>query len=320
MGWGDPVVGGVALRRAAIQSPNYVAGSTGWTINQDGSVEFNNGTFRGTVTAGTFQGTNFVISQSGEFFYSGTPAAGNLIASISNNPGTDGFGNAYPAGYTTYDRLNNLFVNSQSGVISLGQIVAGAADTNDAAHVLGGAGQLALTSCVTAGLPDAAALTLFSGTTGQPTGASGPAMTLLDGSNSSAADFTLSGTVVKSSNSGLPEAWQTPGFNTGYSANGTAQYRHDGFDNVVWDLSVTQATGVTGASGAVIIAAVPAAYRPKTNPRMVPCAWQSSGSVAKGAGLFTFNTNGTVSLFWPATTANGDRFSAEVSIPLGNIA
>lgn len=38
---GDPVVGGVALRRAAIQSPNYVHGVSGWAINQDGSAEFN---------------------------------------------------------------------------------------------------------------------------------------------------------------------------------------------------------------------------------------------------------------------------------------
>lgn len=44
-----PTVAGVVLIRSAIQSPNYVAGVSGWTINQDGSVEFNNATFRGTV-------------------------------------------------------------------------------------------------------------------------------------------------------------------------------------------------------------------------------------------------------------------------------
>lgn len=37
------------LIRQFIQSPNYVAGSAGWTINKDGSSEFNNITARGTV-------------------------------------------------------------------------------------------------------------------------------------------------------------------------------------------------------------------------------------------------------------------------------
>lgn len=40
-----------------IQSTSYVAGSSGWRINADGSVEFNSGTFRGTVVIGS--GTTF---------------------------------------------------------------------------------------------------------------------------------------------------------------------------------------------------------------------------------------------------------------------
>ena len=43
-----------ALIRAAIHSPNYVPGATGWSINKDGSAEFNNLTIRGT-----FFGVNF---------------------------------------------------------------------------------------------------------------------------------------------------------------------------------------------------------------------------------------------------------------------
>lgn len=41
-----------ALIRPAIKSPNFVAGSTGWTINRDGSAEFNDVTVRGTIVAG----------------------------------------------------------------------------------------------------------------------------------------------------------------------------------------------------------------------------------------------------------------------------
>lgn len=65
----NPVVGGVALVRPAIQSPGYVPGTDGWTANQDGSAEFNNGTFRGTLTAAVFEGNNFVIDSAGIFFY-----------------------------------------------------------------------------------------------------------------------------------------------------------------------------------------------------------------------------------------------------------
>lgn len=64
MGFQDPVVGGVVLRRPAIASPDYEAGVQGWSINQDGSAEFNDLAIRGT-----FSGTDFVINSSGIFFY-----------------------------------------------------------------------------------------------------------------------------------------------------------------------------------------------------------------------------------------------------------
>jgi hypothetical protein len=38
----NPIVGGTVLRRPAIQSPNFVSGVSGWTINADGSAEFTN--------------------------------------------------------------------------------------------------------------------------------------------------------------------------------------------------------------------------------------------------------------------------------------
>lgn len=97
MAFQDPLVGGIALRKPAVRSPNFVAGSTGWTINIDGSAEFNNLTLRGT-----FFGTDYIINASGAFFYSGTPALGNLTESIAPAAGTDSFGNAYVAGVASY--------------------------------------------------------------------------------------------------------------------------------------------------------------------------------------------------------------------------
>jgi hypothetical protein len=58
----NPIVAGTTLVRDAIKSPNYVAGSTGWTINQDGTVEFSNGTFRGQLIAG---GGNVILNAGG---------------------------------------------------------------------------------------------------------------------------------------------------------------------------------------------------------------------------------------------------------------
>ena len=86
----NPVVGGTVLRRAAIQSPGFIHNVSGWTINQDGSAEFNNLQIRGT-----FSGNGFILNSSGFFLYNGTPAFGNLILAMADAAGTDLFGNAY---------------------------------------------------------------------------------------------------------------------------------------------------------------------------------------------------------------------------------
>lgn len=49
MAFDNPIVAGEKLIREAIQSPDYVAGATGWSINKDGTVEFNEATIRGSV-------------------------------------------------------------------------------------------------------------------------------------------------------------------------------------------------------------------------------------------------------------------------------
>lgn len=48
----DPVVAGDTLVRPAIQSPNYIPGTSGWTINADGTAEFSDATVRGSLAAG----------------------------------------------------------------------------------------------------------------------------------------------------------------------------------------------------------------------------------------------------------------------------
>jgi len=84
---------------AYLQSTGYVAGTTGWRINGDGSVEFDSGYFRGDITGatGTFSGTitggslnipdtttanSFHVETDGDTFWGTTPA---LFTSDNNN-------------------------------------------------------------------------------------------------------------------------------------------------------------------------------------------------------------------------------------------
>lgn len=100
----NPVVGGTVLRRAAIQSPNFVTTVSGWTINQDGSAEFNNLVIR----------NGQIISGSALFYSTSPPAANTMIASVSANGGTDSKGNVYIQGVFNY--VNNGAFYQATGI------------------------------------------------------------------------------------------------------------------------------------------------------------------------------------------------------------
>lgn len=106
----NPLTAGTVLVREAIQSQNYVAGSSGWIIEADGDAEFNNLTIRGT-----FRGTDFILNEEGLFFYDGTPANGNLIGSWASNSGTDEFGNAFPQGLSIGSEITRQIVLDYNG-------------------------------------------------------------------------------------------------------------------------------------------------------------------------------------------------------------
>ena len=62
MTFSNPIVAGQNLVIPGIQSPNYQAGVSGWRIARDGSVEFNLGTFRGSIEAGSLSGQHFWVN------------------------------------------------------------------------------------------------------------------------------------------------------------------------------------------------------------------------------------------------------------------
>jgi len=71
-------IDGSSIKTGAIQSTIYTSGSAGWTIDMDGSAEFNDVTIRGTLDGadGTFEGTLTVdslgLGNSIDFKYSGS--------------------------------------------------------------------------------------------------------------------------------------------------------------------------------------------------------------------------------------------------------
>jgi len=70
----DPVVGGTELIRDAIHSSNYVPGTSGWSINRDGSAQFNDVTITG--------GELLVSDVDGSYIhvFDENPGAGAVIA------------------------------------------------------------------------------------------------------------------------------------------------------------------------------------------------------------------------------------------------
>jgi hypothetical protein len=120
-GFSNPIAGGGgALIRPSLHSPDYATGVSGWSINKDGTAEFNGILIRGTIILGNGT-TNTIIldnQRSALFVYDNT---GSLVESVAPAAGTDALGNAYVAGHATYDgNPGGLFASLVAGLLSIG--------------------------------------------------------------------------------------------------------------------------------------------------------------------------------------------------------
>jgi hypothetical protein len=110
----NPITAGVTLIRSAIQSQNYVQGSTGWKVAQDGSAEFNNVTVRGTVTGSTINGGTITGSTiTGSTLTAGTSPNPQVVISTSAQTGSI----AFPSGQSfesAPSRITSGFTGSGS--------------------------------------------------------------------------------------------------------------------------------------------------------------------------------------------------------------
>jgi len=286
----NPIVGGTALIRDAIESPDYAPGSTGWTINRNGTAEFNDLTVRGT-----FAGSGFDIMDDGEFFYSPSPGPGNLVGSWANNDGTDQYGNHYYQGLTSY--ADDEYVQIISGAVYYGvddgYPGAPSGPFPGFSGVLGDSSAITHVSAGSDELPETCGLELVSGSTyelGQP----GSPHAWID------SDLWLHGAIRQSYHPSddyrdRPYTWQTPSYASGW-ADATSLHGNLGFQplryhrlpgDTVWLYGAATYTG-TGTAGTLLT--LPAAgadgqdsYRPPAGSRaVVPCYINHLGTVAPG--------------------------------------
>jgi hypothetical protein len=286
-GFSNAIIGGAEkLIRKAIQSPNYSVGVAGWSINKDGSAEFNNLTIRGS-----FFGTNFIINSSGAFFYSGTPATGNLIIAIAPAAGTDAFGNGYPKGVSTQQGgIEAILVGSQLGWDAPADHPTGALPSLFANPSLANGNSIEITTGI--------------GTVGGKAGA----LTLYDNQGSSSVPAIPSGSPGIFVAQGCPivtDTWHSmPAMSAGWTVGGHASYTMmpDGWLGIAFKDLVPS----TDADGTVIWAAgsLPAAYR-VGNAHRVVCYTniiRVSGAAFEMAAL-EFETDGSIQCFGIAAAA-----------------
>jgi hypothetical protein len=78
-----------------------------------------------TQIAVQLQAGNTIINPDGSFTYSGAPAAGNLIASVTPAAGVDSFGNNYLESVTSYGPGNATQIDQGQILLYTGSLAAG---------------------------------------------------------------------------------------------------------------------------------------------------------------------------------------------------
>lgn len=319
MSFRNPIVAGNVLVRNAIQSPNYVAGSMGWIIRRDGSAEFSNAIFRGSVV---ISGANNLL------MYSGTPGSGDLVIALAPNAGSDAFGNVYAQGLTIGAAGGSQVVIGLTGGSPLIYFPTGrTAITNSSAlqTITLGSGTAAYDQLQILGAQDSTQLDAIDSAwaSSSPDGTQ-PAQ-ILDfyhdpsggyhfyrtcsfAGNASTGPTTAvqPGTGTSRANPAVAETWHTAGLGTGWGNNGTLrvlQYRMtpDG------DVEVCGCVVTTSATPTAAIATLPVGYRPTNDTRILAAVQRGTPDVAISADI---GTSGVITLLnTPTASSVGLYFS-----------
>ena len=114
MPFNNPIVGALGtLIRNAIRSLNYVAGVSGWTINQDGTSEFSQVTIRGDFESGPLAGGHVTIINGETRFYNSAGALWLFLDPLGS--GGTNIGQMH-----LYDR----FTGNETATISSASVIA----------------------------------------------------------------------------------------------------------------------------------------------------------------------------------------------------
>jgi len=277
MPFSNPIAAGNSLARPQFESPNFVPGVSGWAIFRNGNAQFNSLTLTGT----TFDGNNYILNTSGFFLYSGTPASGNLVASIAPAAGTDGFGNAYPAGFNLTDLVSGNTISLANGQLAIGNTASGVT-AGSLLYSLTTPAAMTLTSPTTAAFNKALHLYLYS------QGATGPGLAVID----SPIFYQSPGGAA-----GAGDGWNsmsTRGYQNGWADNGGAtqpgQYRLIGSPPNSMVLRGVLSAG-TLVGGTVIIN-LPTAYRPIGDNQQIMCI--PSGAAPAAGMRLELGSNGNL--------------------------
>jgi hypothetical protein len=165
MAFRNQPIAGQYLVRPALQSPNYVAGSAGWTVNRDGTAELNSVNLRGSLSIGSTGSQHAILANTA----TGDPidvynGAGQLVFSVnkfgvseSHNPSNgisaglqtgqleinDGAGNndfttiLLPAATTAAQSAAELNMSPPVGTTYTLQLVGGSDDGSKSPTLLG---------------------------------------------------------------------------------------------------------------------------------------------------------------------------------------
>lgn len=117
--WSDPIAASDgSLVFPALKSPNYVAGTTGWTVTRDGNAEFNNVTVRGTVDVESTDGSAVIIAPNngGKVFFKP-----NTVSGVTVNSNADIFSStgSYAGGHRNFITFDTGRITDSAG--SVGQ-------------------------------------------------------------------------------------------------------------------------------------------------------------------------------------------------------
>jgi hypothetical protein len=105
----EAYIGNILMTKNSLQSRNYVAGSTGFKIEDDGDVEFSDGTFRGILSAVTGNIGGWTIDSNSIY----ATTTGTLKTSVNVGVGSDGV-ILDKDGLRMYDDILGLVVNLPS--------------------------------------------------------------------------------------------------------------------------------------------------------------------------------------------------------------